>query len=154
MIVYRVCLDVYANDLTGNGARIHGGRWNSPGVPALYTSASQSLAILETLTTTPPAILQQNFLLLAIEVPAKSPVRKITLKELPRNWNVYPVPVNVQKTGDKWLQSGKALLLKIPSVIVPAEFNYIINPLHPDSHKLKIIASQKLYLDKRITGQL
>lgn len=154
MNIYRVCLDVYANDLSGNGARIYGGRWNSPGIPALYTSASQSLAILESLTNTPPAILQENFVLLTIEVPAKASARKMELKDLPRNWNVYPVPVNVQKTGDRWLQSGKELLLKIPSVIVPAEFNYIINPMHPDHHKLKVIASHKLHLDKRMTAHL
>lgn len=152
MKLYRVCRDLYAKDLSGDGARIHGGRWNSPGIPALYTSESQSLAILEALTSTPPAILQKNFVLLILNVPADVPVKKMAVKDLPVNWNTYPVPVNVQKEGDKWLQAGKELLLKIPSVIVPAEFNYVVNPLHADSHKLKIVALQKLQLDKRITG--
>lgn len=150
MKVYRVCHNIYANDLSGNGARLHGGRWNSPGLPALYTSSSQSLAILELLANTSSAILQQHFLLLTIAIPPGASIRKIAEKDLPVNWNIFPAPLNIQKKGDQWLKEGKELLLKVPSVIVPAEFNYVINPMHPDIGKVRVLSSQALVLDKRI----
>jgi RES domain-containing protein len=154
MLVFRVCRNIYAKDLSGNGARINGGRWNSPGVAAIYTSGSKSLAVLENLTNTPPAILQNDFSILTIGISGKISIDEITLKELPFNWNIYPVPVNVSKMGDQWLLSVKSLLLKVPSVIIPSEYNYVINPLHPDMSKLKIKKTEKLELDKRIAENL
>jgi len=154
MFLYRVCRNKYIDDLSGAGSRIHGGRWNNPGIPAVYTSGSKSLAVLESLTNTPPAILQNDFSILTLELTGKFAIDELLIKQLPRNWNKYPAPVNLAKLGDKWLLRAKSLLLKIPSVVIPSEYNYVINPLHPDIRKVKIIAIEKLALDNRIADQL
>ncbi len=154
MFLYRVCRNQYAHDLSGKGSKIHGGRWNSPGIPAIYTSSSKSLAVLEILTNTPPGILQNGFSILELEITGKPSVDEISIKNLPRNWNKYPAPINIAKRGDKWLLGEKNLLLKAPSVVIPSEFNFIINPFHPDIKKVKIVAIEKLNLDERISEEL
>lgn len=154
MKLYRSCSFKYLHDLSGAGARINGGRWNSVGKAALYTSESKSLAILEVLANTPLAILRANFSILTLEITGSFSTDEYTLSDLPAGWNAYPVPVSVTRMGDRWLTAGKALLLKVPSVIVPSEYNVIVNPMHPDFSKVKIAATEKLVIDKRIEEHL
>lgn len=154
MKLYRACSFKYLHDLSGAGARINGGRWNSVGKAALYTSESKSLAILEVLANTPLAILRANFSILTLEITGSFSTDEYTLKELPAEWDTYPVPISVTRMGDRWLTAGKTLLLKVPSVIVPSECNVIINPIHPDFSKIKIKATEKLVIDKRIEENL
>lgn len=154
MKLYRSCSFKYLHDLSGAGARINGGRWNSVGRAALYTSESKSLAILEVLANTPLAILRANFSILTLEITGSFSTDEYTLSDLPAGWNAYPVPVAVTRMGDRWLTAGKTLLLKVPSVIVPSEYNVIVNPMHPDFSKIKITATEKLVIDKRIEGHL
>jgi RES domain-containing protein len=154
MYLYRVVRNKYLYDLSGAGSKLFGGRWNSPGIPALYTSTSKSLAVLESLTNTPPAILQNDFSILFVEIKGKILALEFHEKDLPKNWKVYPAPINLTKLGDKWLLARKKLLLKVPSVVIPSEFNYIINPLHKDMNKVKIIAAEKLELDGRVAGNM
>jgi RES domain-containing protein len=154
MYLYRVVRNKYLYDLTGTGSKLSGGRWNSPGIPALYTSASKSLAVLETLTNTPPAILQQDFSILILEIHGKISADEFTEKDLPANWKIYPAPINLIKMGDSWLLARKKLMLKVPSAVIPSEFNFIINPLHQDMKKVKIAAAEKLELDSRVAGNI
>ncbi len=154
MKLYRSCSFKYLHDLSGAGARINGGRWNSVGRAALYTSESKSLAILEVLANTPLAILRANFSILTLEITGSFLTDEYTLSDLPAGWNAYPVPVSVTRMGDRWLTAGKTLLLKVPSVIVPSEYNVIVNPMHPDFSKIKITATEKLVIDKRIEEHL
>ena len=154
MYLYRVVRNKYLYDLSGAGSKLFGGRWNSPGIPALYTSASKSLAVLESLTNTPPAILQNDFSILIVEITGKVVAHEFHEKGLPKNWKIYPAPINLAKLGDKWLLAQKKLLIKVPSVVIPSEFNYIINPLHKDMNKVKIIAAEKLELDGRVAGNM
>ncbi len=150
MLLYRVCRSKYKSDLSGNGAKIHGGRWNSPGIAAVYTSSHKSLAVLESLVHTPPAILRNDFMIITLEVQGRVPVTIFRLQDLPDNWSQYPAPPVLVKTGDRWLKNMKSLLLKVPSVIIPSEYNYVINPVHLQITKVKIIAEEKLALDARI----
>jgi RES domain-containing protein len=152
--LYRSCSFKYLHDLSGAGARINGGRWNSVGRAALYTSESKSLAILEVLANTPLAVLRANFSILTLEITGSFLTDEYTLSDLPAGWNAYPVPVSVTRMGDRWLTAGKTLLLKVPSVIVPSEYNVIVNPMHPDFSKIKITATEKLVIDKRIEEHL
>lgn len=154
MKLYRACSYKYLHDLSGAGARINGGRWNSAGKAALYTSESKSLALLEVLANTPLAILRTDFSIITLELTGSFSTDEYTLKELPAGWSAYPVPVAVTRMGDRWLTAGRSLLLKVPSVIVPSECNVIINPAHPDFNKIKIIATEKLVIDKRIEENL
>ncbi|MDP4264006.1 MAG: RES domain-containing protein [Bacteroidota bacterium] len=154
MYLYRVVRHKYLYDLSGNGSKLFGGRWNSPGIPALYTSASKSLAVLESLTNTPPAILQNDFSILILEITGKILADEFQEKDLPKNWKVYPAPVNLAKMGDKWLLARRRLLLKVPSVVIPSEYNFIINPLHKDRKRVKIIAAERLELDTRVADNM
>jgi RES domain-containing protein len=153
MLLYRVCRTQFANDLSGTGSRIYGGRWNSPGMAAVYTSESKSLAVLESLTNTPPGILISYFSILTIEISGKFFIDEIPEETLPKNWNEFPAPDILARLGDKWLKQGQNLLLKIPSAIISSESNFIINPAHADFKKVKIIFTEKLDLDKRIIKQ-
>lgn len=154
MYLFRVVRDRYLLDLSGTGSKLFGGRWNSPGIPALYTSASRSLAVLESLTNTPPAILKNDFSILILEITGRILTDEFYEKDLPGNWKTYPAPINLARLGDKWLMTRKKLLLKVPSVVISSEFNFIINPLHKDMKKVKIIAAEKLELDTRVEGNM
>jgi RES domain-containing protein len=154
MYLYRVVRNKYLYDLTGTGSKLFGGRWNSPGIPAIYTSASKSLAVLESLTNTPPAILQKDFSILILEITGKVLADEFSEKDLPANWKTYPAPVNLTKMGDKWLLARKKLMLKVPSAVITSEFNFIINPLHRDMKKVKIAAAEKLELDSRVESNM
>ncbi|HRN56868.1 MAG TPA: RES family NAD+ phosphorylase [Agriterribacter sp.] len=154
MKLYRVCSYKYLHDLSGEGASINGGRWNSAGRVALYTSESKSLAVLEVLANTPLAILRADFSVITLELTGSFSTDEYTLKDLPAGWNTYPVPVAVARMGDRWLRAGNSLLLKVPSAILPSECNVIINPAHPDFNKVKITDTEKLAIDKRIEENL
>ncbi len=153
MLLYRVCRTQFANDLSGTGSCIYGGRWNRPGMAAVYTSGSKSLAVLESLTNTPPGILINDFFILTLEIAGKIFIDEISEETLPKNWNEFPAPGILARLGDKWLKEGQNLLLKIPSAIISSESNFIINPAHEDFKKVKIIFTEKLELDKRIISQ-
>lgn len=113
----------------GQGAKKSGGRWNSVGIAVVYTSGTLSLALVEVLVHLPSGIL-----------PAYSAVR-VDFDEsmmsalepglLPANWRDYPPPPETKAIGDLWVAEGTSLVLRVPSVIVPTEFNYILNPSHP-----------------------
>ena len=155
MELYRIAQEEYANDLSGNGARLFGGRWNSEGFYALYAAATRSLALLETLAHTPAKMLQQkNYMLVTITVPDKILVQIITSNKLLADWDVPDIRQYTQKMGDGFLLAKKELLLSVPSVIVPEENNYVINPLHPEFKKIKIIHCRRIGFDKRVIGGL
>lgn len=150
MILYRVCRNKYKDDISGSDARISGGRWNGVGRAALYTSGTKSLAILEVLTNTPLAILRDDFSIVQLELPDGILVKEYHVGDLPSGWRHFPVPIHIMRMGDRWLASGKSLVLKVPSAVVFSESNWIINPAHPDFNKLKIVGTERLVIDRRI----
>jgi RES domain-containing protein len=154
MQLYRICRTVYAKDISGTGARIYGGRWNSPGLPAIYTAQSVSLALLEMLAHTPSLVLQKDCSIVCLDIMGKLPVTAFSADDLSTGWNQYPAPASLAKKGDKWLRGMESLLLKVPSVVVPSEFNFIINPLHPDMGRVKITTITPLVIDIRIASRL
>jgi RES domain-containing protein len=155
MEVYRIAQEKYATDLSGNGAKLYGGRWNSEGIVALYTSSSRSLALLETLAHTNAALLAEKiYLLVTLSVPASLKPEIIALDKLPRDWDSRDQLTGTQRAGDLFLQKQKSLLLAVPSVLMPEEFNYVLNPLHPDMRKLKITHQRRMRFDKRAIGHL
>jgi RES domain-containing protein len=121
----------------GEGARLYGGRWNSPGTAIVYTAQNQSLAILETLVHLDSPALLSEFVLIGVEFD----IALVTLLDrasLPANWKDDPVAEEVQAIGDRWAANQTSPVLAVPSVLVPNEFNYLLNPNHPDFSKLKI----------------
>jgi len=147
---YRICDSKYSEDLSGNGARIYGGRWNSKGTLVIYLSGSKALAVLELLVHTTINLLPQNLTLITLTIPDKVKIKEYKLKELPDNWRMYPSSIEAQILGDNWLKSKETLVLKIPSVIIPSEYNFLLNPVHHDINKIKIVRKEKFEFDKRL----
>ena len=147
MIIYRLATHEYAHDLSGEGAKIYGGRWNSVGNAALYISEFISLSILEILVRTGLLSSPDSYSLLTIEIPDNS-ITEIELKRLKYGWKNHIE--YTQLIGDEFINSNTSLTLKVPSAIVPQEHNFLINPLHKDFKKVKIIHSELLELDKRL----
>lgn len=144
--------DFKADDLSGGGAASVGGRWNSEGNHVVYAGTSVSLCTLETLAHIGDDIASRNRFLVAIEIPAKLMVNCKTLNptDLPVTWVAEPPGMDTMEIGDKWLKSGETLLLLVPSVIVPEEFNVLINPKHKDAHHIKAKVVRPYIYDPRL----
>ncbi|AYL96849.1 RES family NAD+ phosphorylase [Mucilaginibacter celer] len=149
MILYRIVKCSYANDLSGTGARLYGGRWNSEGRAMLYTASSRALAVLEVLVHLQPLIVPDNFCLTEIAVP-DGEVATIDIDLLPVNWQDVDPPLILRSFGDAFLKKQEHLLMKVPSSVVPDEYNYLLNPLHPDAGKVKLIKQQSFRFDERL----
>lgn len=150
MIVFRLSKEAYKNDLSGLGAEKYGGRWNNRGTRIIYTAQSRALANLEVAVHVPLNMLPQNYYLISIKIPDTSiqTFDKNTLnKEI---WRVHPPSDVTQLAGDRFVRENKKLVLKVPSAIVPGDFNYLINPLHKDIFKVKIIDTTIFDFDQRL----
>jgi RES domain-containing protein len=150
MIVYRLCRKNYANDLSGRGAEISGGRWNGKGIAALYTSSSRALCAIEIVVHIPAGIIPKDYYMVTIELPDDAGITTLNVKELPSNWNNNPIPTSTQRIGNTFLSGQKALVLKTPSAIIKDEWNYIINPMHKDFQKVRIISVEPFSFDTRL----
>ena len=148
MIVYRLTTGEHINDLSGTGSKLYGGRWNSAGLSALYTTGYISLAVLENLVYLQKYKTPADYHLLTIELPdIRLPV-VITKEKLKRTWKD---DLNYSRfMGDEFLKSHQALYLKVPSAIVDQENNFIVNPDHSSAGKIKVISSQAFVFDKRL----
>ena len=148
MIIYRLATEMYKDDLSGTGAKMFGGRWNSAGVPVLYTTENISLAVLEILVRTDIHFIPPSYHLIKIEIPDAIEAFAITIAKLKKDWK--DDVGYTQWMGDEFIKSNNMLLLKVPSAVVDQENNYIINPEHGDFKKVKIAAIKKLQFDKRL----
>ncbi|MBA2249112.1 MAG: RES family NAD+ phosphorylase [Chitinophagaceae bacterium] len=150
MIIYRLTNKEFASDISGEGSKLYGGRWNNIGTAAVYISEFISLCILELLVRASKITSPEGYMLLSIQIP-EAAVIEIETKKLKPGWEN-----NVEYSqwiGDQFLKNNKSLVLKVPSAIVPQEHNFILNPLHKDFKKVKIISSELLHLDKRLLMQ-
>lgn len=149
MIVYRLSKERYAKDLSGRGAERFGGRWNSKGIPMLYLSTSIALCTVEIAVHTPLGILPHDFQLTHIKLPPKAVV-DLDVKLLPKDWKSFPHSDSTQQIGDKFIRNSKSLAIKVPSAVVQNEFNVLVNPLHPDVKKIKIVSVEDFGFDERL----
>jgi RES domain-containing protein len=150
MELFRISQEPFADDLLGNGARLFGGRWNSEGLFALYTSTSRALALLETLAHSPAKMLmQKNYMLVTLFIPEASKMQIINLDELPAGWDAPATQSVTKKAGDAFLRNQSHLLLSVPSVLMPEERNIILNPLHTDMKKVRIKHKRRIIFDNR-----
>ncbi len=131
---------VAATDMSGSGAAIAGGRWNSRGIPACYACASVALACLETLVHLNSGSLPLKRYLVRIDVPDKvwAARRSLASPDLPAGWDSLPAGKASMRIGDRWLADGKSLLMQVPSVVAPEEFNVLVNPKHGALGKLAV----------------
>lgn len=150
MRVYRLTLPRYAGTaFSGEGARRVGGRWTPVGRPVVHTSASVSLAVLETFVHTAVNSMPAQHLI-AADVPKSLAVEAIDAADLPDDWRHTPPPASLRDIGRAWLGAARTAILRAPSVIVPIEFNYLLNPRHPDFERLRVHEPEPYPIDKRL----
>jgi len=149
--IYRIAQESFAMDLSGKGAWMNGGRWNSEGRFSLYASASRALALLEILAHAPAKMLTvKPYILLTLEVADTVQTEQIFPEMLPADWEISESAQTTAQLGDRFLKKGEALLLMVPSIIMPEERNYVLNPLHADMKKVKIVHQRRVAFDKRL----
>lgn len=143
MRLWRLSLGKYASTaFSGQGSYLYGGRWSPTGCPVVYLSDSVSLTILETLvhadTTVWAALSEPKHVVFSVDVPDDMPVDQLAISQLPVEWNATPAPLALQVLGGEWFETGQSPLLRVPSAIVPQEYNYLFNPLHQDAQRIRI----------------
>jgi RES domain-containing protein len=147
MILFRISNQIYSQDISGKGAALFGGRWNSKGNHALYLSSHTSLAVLEILVNySYEQLMHTAFDIVTFEIKNDKSVESI--KNLESNWRY--LPKYTKEIGDYFLMDKSKLMLKIPSAIIETEYNYLLNPEHVDFKKIKIINVSPLKLDNRL----
>lgn len=149
MVVYRIGKAQYSNDLSGEGARLFGGRWNRVGVPCLYTSQSRALALLEFSVNVGFDFIPPNLSFSVIEIEDNA-IDELAFDDLPQNWRAVPSGSETKLYGSEKLKNSLFPVLKVPSVILPTEFNFILNPAHNGSSVFKIIGIEPFEYDYRI----
>jgi RES domain-containing protein len=150
MIVFRLAQFPYHVDLSGKGARINGGRWNSKGLPCIYTCSSTALCLTEILVNTPSGIIPKRYFRTQLEIPDNLPVYELPFRDYPSDWKAYPIPDSTTEIGDKFLTENKFIAMQVRSAIVPTDYNYVLNPLHKSAGKIRIMSVTKFEFDKRV----
>ncbi len=150
MIVYRLANKKYANDLSGIGAELTGGRWNFKGTRVLYTADSRALCTAEIAVHTPMGLMPKDYYLVTIELPEIPKLYQINPQDLPVGWRKFPHAQETQKLGDDFILKMEALYLKVPSAVVPGDFNILINPHHVDFKQVQILEIEKFDFDERL----
>ncbi len=150
MKVYRIAKKAYIKDLSGEGARLYGGRWNIKGTSMLYSASNRSLATVEYLVHLPMALLPKDFFIVELTVPSR--IKSITIKEstLPKDWKNYPAPFKLAELGTKWINEKSSLTLKVPSSVVKNEWNILINPNHKYFDRVEISNIEPYGFDERL----
>jgi len=153
MLVYRICQEKYADDLSGEGAALYGGRWNFPKTRALYTSTNPSLCLLEMLVHLPNYQIDTPFILITLEVPDVQ-ISKVDLKDLKEGWDSFSSLEVSRKMAAKIMAEDKYLGLLVPSVVMNLDYNLVVNPLHDDFHKVRMLDKLNYTLENRFKSSL
>lgn len=156
-LVWRIATDTpdyEADDRTGAGAKATGGRWNEKGVAVLYASETRALACLETIVHLNAGSLPLNRYLVSFSIPEAIWAKAIreSIASLDVGWDAEPAGRVSIGLGTRWLKAKPSALLVVPSVIVPEEYNVLINPLHSDSAALRAEKVRKWIYDNRFAG--
>ncbi len=154
MRVYRVSKTKYAHDLSGEGARRLGGRWNSKGTSVLYTACNSSLAILEKLVHIPPFILPKDLKIIVLEIPDTIILDNTIVDDLPSNWISRSEHPKILAIGDQFILDKKYVGLRVPSAINILDQNILLNPAHPDFKDIKIIDELPIDFDRRLLREV
>lgn len=138
MLLYRIGKTKHARDLTGMGAKLNGGSWNHAGIPCIYLAESRALSLLEYTAHTNMDLVLPSLSFTTVTLPDHS-IRQVTANELPATWQQRPHCNESRDLGSALLSTNEWLLLKVPSIIINREFNFLLNPLHPLISAVKIM---------------
>ena len=151
MRLWRLVKTKYASTpFDGEGARLHGARWTSPGTRVAYASSNSALAVLEVLVhMMGGGGILRGYSLVTATLP-DALVEDIPAADIPVDWYSSPVPPDVQSIGDGWIRSGRTLALRVPSAIVDGSYNILINPERSDFAQLVVESSVPFVFDPRL----
>jgi len=147
MELFRIANKDYANELYAPG---FSGRWNNAGQKVIYTASSRSLACLEIIVQANRQIKTAQFRTMVVYAPDNSSVQQVNISQLSVEWNQTVFSEECKAIGSEWFLKKKDLLLRVPSAVIPDEFNYVINILHPDFKSIKLVDVLPFYFDKRL----
>lgn len=150
---HRLTLSKFVDSaFSGEGARRVGGRWTPPGYPVVYCASSVALAVLETLVHADLSVLPSHHVA-EVFIPDTIAITSLTNKELPTSWRSTPPLLALRELGYEWLRNEESVVMALPSVLVPSELNYLVNPLHGDFAKLSIGKPEPFALDARLARE-
>lgn len=149
MKVYRISTPEYAWDLTGEGARLHGGRWNHKGMACLYTSESRALALVEYSVNVNIADIPLVLSVATIEIPEDN-IYEAAIENLPDNWKDNPAPAAAKDFGTQLLKADKHAVIRIPSAVIADEYNYLLNPVLLQQTLFRLADVSAFKYDRRI----
>lgn len=151
MRVWRLCRARHAGEpLAGRGGLAVSGRWHPRGLPVVYTSSSLSLAVLETLVNAGRESLPDDLVQIEIEVPDSLAAETVDPSLLTPSWRSYPAPAELPSFGGAWLRERRTPLLRVPSAVVPEEWNLLINPAHPHASRIEAVTLRRFGFDPRL----
>lgn len=150
MRLFRLTKEKYANDFSGKGAALFGNRWNSKGVEMLYTAESRALAMAEVAVHLSFGSLPKDYVMVELSISGNTKMGEIATNTLAERWKSHPPIHATQLIGDAFISSNEYGLLKVPSAVVAGDWNYLINPHHPASKKLKLVEISTFEFDKRL----
>ena len=150
MIVFRLSRSKYAKDISGKGAEQSGGRWNSKGIALLYTSESRALSTTEIAVHTSLGNIPLDYEIISIEIPDNIKIQELVATELSDDWKSFPHSHSTQEIGDKFVITGRFLVIKVPSAAVQGEYNYLISPNHKDFNRIHIKSIEPFNFDGRL----
>ena len=149
MRVWRLCRRAHAAP-DGEGARRYGGRWNRRGTALVYTSATVSLAALEYFVHVDPDDAPADLVLVTVDIPASVVIRELRAGDLPAGWRSFPAPEELARLGGEWAHGLETAVLCVPSVVVPEERNYLLNPAHRQFRRLTFTPARPFSFDPRM----
>jgi RES domain-containing protein len=148
--VYRIFDRAYRDvALSGDGAAMWGGRWNSVGVRVVYASETLALAVLEMLANARSKV-PPGKVFITLDIPSGVRIERLKRQALPVRWTESPAPLRLQEVGDAWVRSRRSVALVVPSAIVPVDHNVLLNPAHPDFRRIKVGALRGIPVDARL----
>lgn len=150
MRVFRLMRKKYGIELSGKGAAISGNRWNSKGTELIYCADSRALAMAEVAVHLSLSILPKDYMMVEIDIPSSVSFAYLTNAELLEGWNSFPHLLDTQKIGDDFVSARKNCVLKVPSAVVPGDFNFLINPHHSEFASISIKAQEDFPFDLRL----
>lgn len=140
-----------ATAMSGEGARIAGGRWNPPGLPAVYLAESRALAALEILVHAPREALRLDWRILTVEVPDDA-IESVAAADLPPAWQLLPSSPIARRIGEAWLRACSGPAMRLPSAIIPEECALLVNPHHEAMSRLRVSKPVDFRFDPRFSG--
>lgn len=147
MLVYRITHKNYSKKLVASGVE---GRWNSDGKKVIYSAGSVALAFLENMIRRQGIGFNSYLKIMIIEIPDELKIQTIKAADMPDGWRNFKDYSGCQATGNEWYDKGERPVLKVPTAVLPEEFNFVINANHPDFKKVKLIDTTELVPDERI----